>query len=323
MAGLAAQSNLKDAMPTKRWKISVSGIVQGVGFRPFVYRLAKERSLTGFVANTSEGVAIEAQGQIAQLDDFLAALRREAPPLAQVGEIVAAPIPLSDDGEFALLHSTAFGPVSTLISPDVAVCDACLAEFFSPADRRFRYPFINCTNCGPRYTIVERIPYDRPHTTMRGFTMCAPCQREYDDPANRRFHAQPNCCPDCGPQLALVAADGRLVARRDEALREALLRLATGEIVAIKGVGGFHLAVDAANAQAVSCLRQRKGREAKPLAMMVADLSAARKICRLEDLEEQALAGQERPIVLAEKKAGHGLAEEVAPGGDQFGLMLP
>ena len=323
MVGLAAQSNLKDAMPTERWKISVSGIVQGVGFRPFVYRLAKERFLTGFVANTSEGVAIEAQGQIAQLDDFLAALRREAPPLAQVGEIVAVPIPLSDDGEFALLHSTASGPVSTLISPDVAVCDACLAEFFSPSDRRFRYPFINCTNCGPRYTIVERIPYDRPHTTMRGFTMCAPCQREYDDPADRRFHAQPNCCPDCGPQLALVAADGRLVAQRDEALRETLLRLATGEIVAIKGVGGFHLAVDAANAQAVSCLRQRKGREAKPLAVMVADLSAARKICRLDGMEEQALTSQERPIVLAEKKEGHGLTEEVAPGCDQFGLMLP
>ncbi|MBU1405837.1 MAG: carbamoyltransferase HypF [Proteobacteria bacterium] len=310
-------------MPIERWKISVSGIVQGVGFRPFVYRLAKERSLVGFVANTSEGVAIEAQGQIAQLDDFLAALRREAPPLAQVGEIVAVPIPLSDDGEFALLHSTASGPVSTLISPDVAVCDACLAEIFSPPDRRFRYPFINCTNCGPRYTIVERIPYDRPHTTMRGFTMCPPCQREYDDPADRRFHAQPNCCPDCGPQLSLLEADGQQVAERDEALDEAVRRLAAGEIVAVKGVGGFHLAVDAANSQAVSCLRQRKGREAKPLAIMVADLSAARKICRLEGMEEQALTSQERPIVLAAKKEGHGLAEEVAPGYDQFGLMLP
>jgi len=295
-------------MPTERWKISVSGIVQGVGFRPFVYRLAKERFLTGFVANTSEGVAIEAQGQIAQLDDFLAALRREAPPLAQVGEIVAVPIPLSDDGEFVLLHSIAFGPVSTLISPDVAVCDACLAEFFSPSGRRFRYPFINCTNCGPRYTIVERIPYDRPQTTMRGFTMCVSCQREYDDPADRRFHAQPNCCPDCGPQLALVAADGRLAGQRDEALRETLLRLATGEIVAIKGVGGFHLAVDAANAQAVSCLRQRKGREAKPLAVMVADLSAARKICRLGEMREQALASQQPPIGLASKQVGPGLA---------------
>ena len=310
-------------MPTERWKISVRGIVQGVGFRPFVYRLAKERSLTGFVANTSDGVAVEAQGQVARLDDFLSALRDEAPPLAQVGEIVAVPIPLGDEGEFVLLHSTACGPVSTLISPDVAVCDACLAEFFSPADRRFRYPFINCTNCGPRYTIVERIPYDRPHTTMRGFAMCATCRREYDDPGNRRFHAQPNCCPDCGPQLGLVAGSGRLVARRDEALREAILRLAAGEIVAVKGIGGFHLAVDAANAQAVSCLRQRKGREAKPLAVMVADLSAARKICRLEGMEEQALTSQERPIVLAVKKAGHGLAEEVAPGCDQFGLMLP
>jgi len=310
-------------MPSERWKISVSGIVQGVGFRPFVYRLALAHGLTGFVANTPEGVAIEAQGQAAQLEAFLVALREEAPPLAQVGEISSAPIPLCHDGEFTLRHSVASGPVSTLISPDVAVCEACLAEFFSPTDRRFRYPFINCTNCGPRYTIVQRIPYDRPHTTMRGFTMCAACQREYDDPANRRFHAQPNCCPDCGPQLSLVAADGRGVAARDEALREAIRRLAAGEIVAVKGIGGFHLAVDAANGQAVARLRQKKGREAKPLAVMVADLARARMICRLEGMEEQALTSQERPIVLAAKQEGHGLAEEVAPGYDQFGLMLP
>jgi len=310
-------------MPSQRWKISVSGIVQGVGFRPFVYRLALARGLKGFVANTSDGVALEAQGQTAQLEDFLVALREEAPPLAQVGEISSAPIPLCHDGEFTLHHSTASGPVSTLISPDVAVCEDCLSEFFSPADRRFRYPFINCTNCGPRYTIVERIPYDRPHTTMRGFAMCGPCQREYDDPANRRFHAQPNCCPDCGPQLSLVDADGRQVAERNEALNEALRRLAAGEIVAVKGVGGFHLAVDAANSQAVQRLRQRKGRAAKPLAAMVPDLVAARRICRLEALEEQALTSQARPIVLAAKKEGHGLAEEVAPGYDQFGLMLP
>ncbi len=310
-------------MPSERWKISVGGIVQGVGFRPFVYRLALERTLTGFVANTPEGVAIEAQGQAAQLEDFLVALQGDAPPLAQVGEIVSGPIPLGHDGEFVLRHSAVSGPVSTLISPDVAVCEACLAEFFAPADRRFRYPFINCTNCGPRYTIVERIPYDRSHTTMRGFTMCAACQREYDDPANRRFHAQPNCCPDCGPQLSLVGADGHQVAQRDEALSEAVRRLGAGEIVAVKGVGGFHLAVDAANGQAIARLRQRKGRKAKPLAAMVSDLSVARRICWLEDMEEEALTSQERPIVLAAKKEGHGLAEEVAPGYDQFGLMLP
>lgn len=310
-------------MPSERWKISVSGIVQGVGFRPFVYRLALERGLAGFVANTPDGVAVEAQGQATQLRDFLVALRKEAPPLAQVNEILFAPISLNHDGEFTLRHSTASGPVSTLISPDVAVCEACLAEFFAPADRRFRYPFINCTNCGPRYTIVQRIPYDRPHTTMRGFTMCAPCRREHDDPANRRFHAQPNCCPDCGPQLSLLEADGHQAAERDEALSEAVRRLAAGEIVAVKGIGGFHLAVDAASSQAVSRLRQRKGREAKPLAVMVADLATARRICRLEAKEEQALTSQARPIVLAGKKEGHGLAEEVAPGYDQFGLMLP
>ncbi len=312
-------------MPSERWKISVSGIVQGVGFRPFVFRLALARALTGFVVNTPEGVAIEAEGQVAQLRDFLVALRGEAPPLAQVGEIISRPIPLLHDGEFVLRHSTVSGPVSTLISPDVAVCEACLAEFFDPADRRFRYPFINCTNCGPRYTIVQRIPYDRRHTTMRGFAMCGPCQREYDDPGNRRFHAQPNCCPDCGPRLSLVGAEGRQVAERDEALSQAVRRLAAGEIVAVKGVGGFHLAVDATNGQAIQRLRQRKGREAKPLAVMVPDLSAARRICCLEatDAKEEALASQERPIALATKKAGHGLAEEVAPGYDQFGLMLP
>ena len=310
-------------MSSERWKISVSGIVQGVGFRPFVYRLASARGLSGFVANTPDGVAIEAQGQAAQLEDFLIALRKEAPPLAQVGEIVSVPIPLSDDHAFVLRHSAISGPVATLISPDAAVCEACLAEFFAPADRRFRYPFINCTSCGPRYTIVERIPYDRPHTTMRGFTMCAPCQREYDDPGNRRFHAQPNCCPDCGPQLSLLAAAGYQLAEGEEALGEAVRRLAAGEIVAVKGVGGFHLAVNAADGQAVKRLRQRKGRVAKPLAVMVADLATARRICRLEELEEQALASNARPIVLAGKKEGHGLAEEVAPGYDQFGLMLP
>jgi len=310
-------------MPSERWKISVSGIVQGVGFRPFVYRQALAHGLTGFVANTSEGVAIEAQGQAAQLEEFLLALRKDAPPLAQVGEVSSVPIPLNHDSAFVLLHSTASGPVSTLISPDVAVCEDCLSEFFAPTDRRFRYPFINCTNCGPRYTIVERIPYDRPHTTMRGFVMCSTCQREYDDPANRRFHAQPNCCPVCGPQLSLVGEDGRQVAARDAALGETLRRLEAGEIVAVKGIGGFHLAVDATNRQAVKRLRQRKGREAKPLAVMVPDLATARRVCRLEAMEEQALASKERPIVLADKKDGHGLAEEVAPGYDQFGLMLP
>lgn len=310
-------------MQTERWKISVGGIVQGVGFRPFIYRLAGDRALTGFVANTPEGVVVEAEGQPAQLRTFLDALRKEAPPLSQVGEVVAATIPLCHDKDFVLRHSTVCGPVSTLISPDVAVCESCLDEFFNPADRRFRYPFINCTNCGPRYTITLRIPYDRPHTTMRDFAMCPACRREYDDPSNRRFHAQPNCCPVCGPQLRLVTADGLMPAEGDEAIREAIRRLAAGEIVAVKGIGGFHLAVDAANGQAVSRLRQRKNREAKPLAVMVADLETARKLCRMETMEEQALESPARPIVLAAKKEGHGLAEEVAPGHDQFGLMLP
>ncbi|OGQ86555.1 MAG: carbamoyltransferase HypF [Deltaproteobacteria bacterium RIFOXYD12_FULL_56_24] len=310
-------------MPSLRWKISVSGIVQGVGFRPFVYRLALGSGLTGFVANTPAGVVIEAQGQDGQLEGFLAALREEAPPLARIGEIVSCPIPLADESEFVLNHSDASGPVATLISPDVAVCAECLAEFFAPDDRRFRYPFINCTNCGPRYTIIRGIPYDRPNTTMADFAMCPACRREYDDLGNRRFHAQPNCCPDCGPHLILAEADGVEQAHGEAAVAETCQRLAAGEIVAVKGVGGFHLAVDAANARAIERLRQRKGREAKPLAVMVADLAAARRICQLEDMEVQALTSRERPIVLADKKEGHGLAEAVAPGCDQFGLMLP
>ncbi|MGV1098332.1 carbamoyltransferase HypF [Thiovibrio sp. JS02] len=311
------------AIPPERWRITINGIVQGVGFRPFVCRLARERGLAGFVGNTPEGVTVEAEGGVDRLADLVQAIRKEPPPLAQIATLAIRSVPLALETTFRVHDSSGLGAAATLISPDVAVCPECLAEFFSPADRRFRYPFLNCTNCGPRYTIVTRIPYDRPHTTMRDFVMCAACKREYDDPENRRFHAQPTCCPDCGPQLRLLAADGRLLAERDEAVVDTLRFLQAGAIVAIKGLGGFHLAVDAENAEAVGRLRQRKGREAKPFAVMVANLGIAGGICLLADEERQALTSRQRPIVLARKRADHFLAEEVAPGQELFGLMLP
>jgi len=301
----------------------VGGIVQGVGFRPFVFRLARERNLSGFVGNTQEGVVIEVQGPLPWLEDFYAALSEQPPPLARIARLSSAPLPLAREEGFSITPSDRRGAAQTLISPDVAVCPDCLAELFTPSDRRFRYPFINCTNCGPRYSIIRRLPYDRPHTTMAAFLMCSACRQEYEDPDNRRFHAQPNCCPECGPQLRLLQAQGQSLASGDAACRRAVALLAAGRIVASKGLGGFHLAVDAGNDEAVARLRQRKGREAKPLAVLVADLDRARALCLLGEEEEAALLGWERPIVLARKRPGHGLSSRVAPGSDSFGIMLP
>ena len=262
-----------------RWRISVNGIVQGVGFRPFVYRLAKGKGLCGFVANNSHGVEIEVQGHLTLLQDFLDSLKSHAPVLAVVREIDYCSVALGDDNQFLVKESEGVGDVATLISPDVAVCDDCLTELRNPEDRRYRYPFINCTNCGPRYTIVEQIPYDRQNTSMRGFQFCGACGREYDDPADRRFHAQPNACHVCGPQLVLYDYLGNVVAHRDGALTQVIDHLADGMIVAVKGLGGFHLVVNAGDDEAVNRLRQRKGRAEKPLAVMVPDLDAARMIC--------------------------------------------
>lgn len=307
----------------QRWRIEVHGIVQGVGFRPFVYRLATSRGLSGFVTNTSEGVVVEVEGGPGRLDDFLAALQREPPSLARLVGVAARPVDPVGDTAFVVRPSEAAGVCATLIPPDIAVCEECLAELFDPTDRRYGYPFINCTNCGPRFTIIDKIPYDRPYTTMRGFAMCVACKREYHDPANRRFHAQPNACPACGPSLVLCDAGGATQASKEQAIAGTVARLFAGDIVAIKGLGGFHLAVDAANEKAVARLRLRKGREAKPLAVMAVDLDTAHRLCILSREEEQALASPERPIVLAEKRASHGLAHAVAPGLARFGIMLP
>ncbi len=306
----------------KRRKIRVNGIVQGVGFRPFIFNLAQRHHLTGRVSNTSAGVIIEVQGNPKHLDTFQAAITTEAPPLATILEMSVDSIPVERDSAFEIAASDPHEKITTLISPDIAVCPDCLREMFDPDDRRYRYPFINCTNCGPRYTIIKELPYDRSLTSMQNFTMCPACQAEYDDPADRRFHAQPNACPDCGPRLALYIIDRQPV-EADDLIQKAVELLRAGKVVAIKGLGGFHLAVDAANPKAVRELRRRKNREEKPLAVMVRDLTVARKLCELTGVEEQLLASPRSPIVLARKRANLPLSDAVAPGNDRLGLLLP
>lgn len=293
----------------------ISGRVQGVGFRPFVYRLAIELGVCGWVRNTPAGVELEIQGDAAALACFGQRLTRELPPLAVVSgldqrDLVEQP----DESGFVILPSTD-GKREVQIAPDTALCDACTRELFDPADRRYRHPFITCTNCGPRYTIVTGIPYDRPLTTMGGFPLCPACQAEYDNPADRRFHAQPIACPDCGPQLALIPMDPQPLTRAAELLQQGL-------IVAVKGLGGFHLAVDAADDNAVARLRQRKQRDEKPFAVMVADLAAARRLAQLSVMEERLLAGPEAPIVIARRRPDAALSPLVAPGSQWVGLLL-
>jgi hydrogenase maturation protein HypF len=302
--------------------IEVAGIVQGVGFRPYVYRLARELGLAGVISNTAAGVAIEVEGPAASVETFLHRLPRELPPLARITSLAVRDLPCDHDAEFRILPSRLGAEARALISADVAVCDDCLRELFDPADRRYRYPFINCTNCGPRFTIVREIPYDRPRTSMAVFPMCPACQREYDDPANRRFHAQPNACWDCGPRVELWDARGQRVATTDPIV-EAAAQLASGAVVAVKGLGGFHLAADATNAVAVETLRERKRRVGKPFAIMVRDLASLEHFCRTDDFARGLLLGPERPIVLLQKKQPSPIAGAVAPDLRELGVFLP
>jgi hydrogenase maturation protein HypF len=310
-----------------RRQLEVSGIVQGVGFRPHVYRLATERCLTGAVRNTSSGVTIEVQGTASAVDDFAVHLLLDAPPLARITAVVATDLPCNGDHEFLIIHSDARETVRTLVSPDVATCADCLREMFDSRDRRYRYPFINCTNCGPRFTIIHDIPYDRARTSMAAFKMCAVCQEEYDNPLNRRFHAQPNACWDCGPHLELWDNQGQTLAIGDPAAAT-ITALKAGRIVAVKGLGGFHLAVDATNPTAVALLRERKRRVGKPFAIMVPDAATAWRICEISAAEELALGSFQRPIVLlrrrtdADAHAGK-ISEDVAPGNSYLGVFLP
>jgi len=303
-------------------KVRIHGIVQGVGFRPFVYQTAVRHRLNGTVANTSTGVTIHIEGPSARIDNFLSELAHNQPPLAHVIEAHIEPADLNGHSDFTIVHSrTGEGP-ATLISPDVSTCDDCRRELFDPDDRRFQYPFINCTNCGPRYTIIDDIPYDRPKTSMRQFAMCAACQNEYDDPQSRRFHAQPNACADCGPHVSLRTHTGETVST-DDPIGEAVNILKQGRIIAVKGLGGFHLAVDAANDNAVRRLRRRKHREEKPFAVMSPGIQEVNTYAAIEPEEKTLLLSSRRPIVLLNKKEPNPLAESVAPGNRYFGVMLP
>ena len=336
----------------RRVAVRVEGTVQGVGFRPFVFRLAHELGVAGWVRNDEHGVLAEVEGPADAVEAFVARVRADAPPLAEVDRVACQERALRDEPGFAIVATGVADPgelPSAPITADTATCADCLAELFDPADRRFRYPFVNCTNCGPRFTLVRGVPYDRALTTMAAFTMCEACQAEYDDPLDRRFHAQPNACPVCGPAVALVdgvgrepAADSLLSDRgsagrddrvassppygrmtRHDPVRAAADLLLTGQILAVKGLGGYHLACRADDESAVAALRARKHREDRPFALMVHDLAAARALVELDAAEEALLVGRERPIVLARRRAGAAVAPSVAPGAPDLGVMLP
>jgi len=307
----------------ERWEVSVRGIVQGVGFRPFVYALALRHGLAGLVRNDAEGVQVEVEGDAERLDLFLRGIEEEAPPLAVVEAVSWRPLAALGERGFRIEESREGFRRRALISPDVATCEECLREVFDPGDRRYRYPFTNCTNCGPRFTITRAVPYDRDTTTMSRFEMCPECRREYDDPADRRFHAQPNACPTCGPRVRLLDKFGhRLHAKPDDPIPRTARMLRGRAIVAIKGLGGYHLACDPFDERAVRALRGRKVRQDKPFALMAKDLDQVRKLCRVGSEEEALLTSPARPIVLLERRDASPIAESVAPRQSTLGVML-
>ncbi len=302
--------------------IEVRGVVQGVGFRPFVYRLAHAHHLHGWVRNTSGAVRIEVEGNPQNVRRFIEALKAQAPAAAQIEELTVSPGKPAGYKTFEIRPSLPEEGRYQLISPDIATCPDCLREIFNPEDRRYRYPFTNCTNCGPRFTIISDIPYDRPNTTMKGFQMCPHCREEYENPLDRRFHAQPNACPECGPKLVLLDAEGKTTSCRD-ALKKTASLLNSGKIIAVKGLGGFLLACDATSDSAVDRLRRRKNRPAKPLAVMIESLTEARNHCYISSIESGLLKSPGSPIVLLRWKKGSTIAKAVAPGLDYLGVMLP
>jgi hydrogenase maturation protein HypF len=303
--------------------ISVRGVVQGIGFRPFVYRIAARHDLRGWVCNTSEGVKIEVEGEENAIVSFLLELRNQAPPLARIEDFSVTPGQPVNYEKFEIRASIPEPGKYQLVSPDIATCPKCLYEIFDPFDRRYRYPFTNCTNCGPRFTIIEDIPYDRPNTTMKSFDMCPDCRVEYENPLDRRFHAQPNACPLCGPRLELLDANGTPIRCDEDIVRYTAGLLKEGKIIAIKGLGGFLLACDATSEASVNLLRLRKHRNAKPLAVMVASLAEARRHCEINNEEAQLLSSPNSPIVLVKWKSGSSICPAVAPGLKYMGIMLP
>lgn len=313
--------------PIERRRIHVDGVVQGVGFRPFIYSLAVRHQLTGWVLNSSSGVDVEVQGRPEAVESFQKAITAEAPRLARIDYVTGQTItPDGSEEGFVIRQSEADSGIS-LVSPDVATCPDCLAEVFDPQDRRYRYPFTNCTNCGPRYTIIQRMPYDRPTTTMSRFAMCPDCRAEYENPLDRRFHAQPNACPVCGPKVALIVGESHREALRLDALPDDVARAAAllqaGRIVAVKGLGGFHLACDATNREAVARLRDRKGRPDKPFAVMMASIQEVRRHCAVNNDEEALLTSASAPIVLLYSRPDSAIAPNVAPDNPMLGVMLP
>lgn len=309
-------------------RIFVTGVVQGVGFRPFVYGLANQFDLHGWVCNTSAGVEIHVEGEELKVESFVDSLSIQAPPLAHIDKISTQDVPAEDFTSFDIRHSAAIAGAFQPVSPDVAICADCERELFDPQNHRYLYPFINCTNCGPRFTIIKDLPYDRPATTMADFPMCETCRSEYEDPLNRRFHAQPVACPKCGPfvQLRYSSNDGTTLSSinlRLPAILNARRLLREGRIIAVKGLGGFHLACDARNEKAVEELRRRKGRVGKPFALMMADLATAREYCEVNEAERGLLTGRDKPIVLLNRKVGARIPNEIAPGMDSWGVMLP
>jgi hydrogenase maturation protein HypF len=323
-------SLLKPPVEVARLKLAVRGAVQGVGFRPFVYRLATELGLCGWINNSSQGVFLEVEGRRAAAEEFLLRLETETPPHSIIQTLEASWLaPVGHTG-FEIHRSESSGPKTAIVLPDIAICPDCLREILDPENRRFRYPFTNCTHCGPRFSIVESLPYDRANTSMKSFTMCPQCQAEYDNPRDRRFHAQPNACPACGPHLELWNPAGNALFASEEALLAAARALRSGKIVAVKGLGGFHLMVAAHNHDAVQRLRERKNREEKPLAIMFPSLASVQDVCHVSSLEQQLLCSPAAPIVLLrrrqESETGHlkyQVVPGIAPGNPYLGAMLP
>ncbi|MBI5474981.1 MAG: carbamoyltransferase HypF [Ignavibacteriae bacterium] len=309
----------------QRVHIAIQGAVQGVGFRPFVYRLATELRLAGWVANTPTGLVIEAEGERSALDMFLLRLAPERPRHSHIQSIESSFLDPAFSHDFVIRESRMEGERSAFVLPDLAMCPDCLAEMLNPTDRRYLYPFTNCTHCGPRYSIIDSLPYDRARTSMKLFEMCDDCRAEYELPTDRRFHAQPNACPKCGPHLECWNREGKVIASRHDAIELVARMIGEGKIAAVKGLGGFHLMVDVRNEAAVRELRRRKHREEKPLAVMFPDMTSVRSVCDVSELEEQLLRSSASPIVLLERScsAGHMIADSVAPGNPYLGVLLP
>ena len=312
---------LKSTMITKRAKLLIKGIVQGVGFRPFIYNLANTYNLNGWVLNSTEGVDIDIEGNDEDVKEFIESIRKKAPPLAVIDSIDISYLSPANYKNFIIKSSKEDSNKYMKIAPDISICNDCLTELFNPNDRRYRYPFINCTNCGPRFTIIEGIPYDRKKTTMKSFEMCQLCQNEYDDPSNRRFHAQPNACPNCGPHVSLEDMEGKIEC--DDPIKKTIELIDQGKIIAIKGLGGFHLACDAENDDAVELLRKRKRRSLKPFAIMCKDIEKVKLICIVNEDEEKLLQSIQKPIVLLKKRSETSISDLVAPNNNYLGVMLP